>query len=377
MRIILCGPYLNEKMEMLLPEASPAAGKFLRNVKKGLTAAGCEVIVFSYQSIPVPDSSIADLEKEIIVSESENEFYVFKNKNTALAVLEYRKKILNSIGKGDIVLFYNSIYPTLFMQKKIHALGASVILILADFTEPEEYRSLVRKTLAHMCKIDMKKYDSYVLLSIGYMKSLGNKDNRILVQGGIDEAILGRFSIPKLNGILTYYYSGLLSEENGVLNMVEAFEAIENADIRLVISGKGSLEHYIRKKCSQDRRITYIGYVNNEQYYKLLENAHILINPRNMEIPQNKNNFPSKIMEYLASGRMIISTKFPSWQTFEGEIHYCDSNTDSICSAMIAVNESYNSEYLNVFNKNTEVAKHYSWQSQAKRIKDLCVRLKI
>ena len=372
MKIILCGPYLTENMEMLLPEASPAAGKFLRNLKNGLLLSGYNVVVLSYQSIHVSDVVQKALEKEIQRGSEQKEYYVFKKRNPLQAVVAYRAMIYSYIKEGDFVLFYNSIYPTVLMQHHIHRMGAQTGVILADYTEPEEYHSLARKIIAYICKYDMKKYDKYVMLSCGFMNTLGGGNNSILVQGGIDDSILGQFSQPHKKDVCNFYYSGLLSEENGVKNMVVAFRRINATNIRLVISGKGPLEKYVKEETKKDTRIVYVGYVENKRYYTLLEQADILVNPRNMELPQNKNNFPSKIMEYLASGRIIISTRFPSWEQFEENILFCDSDVDSIIIAMKKACSMTVQDIIDNFYKNIAFAQKFSWTVQSRRIGKIC-----
>lgn len=371
MRIILCGPYLTENMEMLLPEASPAAGKFLRNLKRGLLSSGHKVVVLSYQSIQVPDVARKALVREIQRGEEQEEYYVFKKGNPLQAVVAYRAMIYSYIKKGDVVLFYNSIYPTVLMQRRIHRKGAQAGIILADYTEPEEHHSLARKLVAYICKYDMKKYDKYVMLSCSFMNILGRKNNSILVQGGIDDSILGQFSQPHKTDVCNLYYSGLLSEENGVKNMVAAFRGIKAANIRLVVSGKGPLEKYVKEEAEKDKRIVYVGYVENKRYYTLLEQADILVNPRNMELPQNSNNFPSKIMEYLASGRIIISTRFPSWEQFEENILFCDSDVDSIITAMKKACSMTVQDMIDNFYKNITFAQKFSWTVQSQRIEKI------
>ena len=374
MRIILCSPYLTEKMERLLPDSSPAAGKFLRNLKNGLIKAGSDVIVLSYQSIAVPSTVSHDLEQEIETRKNENEFYIFKHGNILKSVSQYRSMIMNAASKGDVIMFYNSSYATLLMQRGLHRMGAKATLILADFTEQEEQRSIPRKVLGYISKLDLTQYDKYVFLSCGFMEKLGNPFNRILVQGGIDDRILYRFCKPEKDDVLNFYYAGLLSEENGIINMILAFRQIEDPNVRLIISGKGPLERRVICESRLDTRIKYEGYVDNIGYYKFLDSAHILINPRNMELSQNKNNFPSKIMEYIASGRVIISTKFPSWEGFKENIEFCESDIQSLNEAMVYTLGKYGEMCEKQYELNIVKAREFSWTAQAKRIEDLVGR---
>jgi glycosyltransferase involved in cell wall biosynthesis len=48
--------------------------------------------------------------------------------------------------------------------------------------------------------------------------------------------------------------------------------------------------------------------VTEEQYSEMLQKAAVLVNPRPSRLLENRYNFPSKLMEYLAAGRPILST---------------------------------------------------------------------
>ena len=49
-----------------------------------------------------------------------------------------------------------------------------------------------------------------------------------------------------------------------------------------------------------------------------------------MNYEQNLSNFPSKVLEYIAAGRYIVSTKFIEWEKYKSNIMFCDSSVESI-----------------------------------------------
>lgn len=364
MRCIICGPYLTEEMEMLLPEASPAAGKFLRNMERGFEAAGCEVVVKSFQSIPIPLDSREEL---FNLLNADRRDYVFKDGKLLHAITEYRNRIISEIRADDYVFFYNAVYPTVFLEAAIRKKGAYPILIMADYTEPQEYKSVPRKILSHLSKLDMALYDYYIVLSSEFMKLLSDSKRKLLLQGGIDDEVFDKFKMPISDGdVFRFYYSGYLSEENGVKLLIDAFKSICDDRIELMVSGKGPLEEYVKSAADLDSRIKYYGYVTNEEYYELLNRSHCVVNPRDMNITQNQNNFPSKIMEYLASGRIILSTKFAGWSIFENHITFVDSSIQAIKEGLLNIGHISETEKLKVYEKNQKMAQNYSWNKQVK-----------
>lgn len=368
MRVVICGPYLTEEMEMLLPDSSPAAGKFLRNLKHGFERYGVEVEVVSYQSIQIPEENSKELLEEIA---QQKECYVFKGGSTLRSIKRYRNKILNVVKPGDYVIIYNAVYPTMFLQCGIRQRGAKPILIMADYTEPEEYTSLPRKVVAYLAKIDMRMYEKYIVLSKMYLTSLKIEKQKLLIQGGIDDSIIDSFPKPEFNDDkILFYYSGYLSAEVGIRNLLNAMELLDTDRIELVISGRGPLEGDVQQRATQDKRVRYIGYVTNEQYYEQLKEAHVLVNPRDMTLKQNRNNFPSKIMEYIASSRIILSTKFSGWEDFTQNVMFAESSSSSLAERMNQLILNYGSQYETVYQINFKKAHEFAWSNQAKRIID-------
>ena len=90
-----------------------------------------------------------------------------------------------------------------------------------------------------------------------------------------------------------------------------------------------------------------------------------------MNLPQNQNNFPSKILEYLVTGKVIISTKFPNLQEFEGNIFFCESNAQSIADKIEFIVKNYNNIYKNQYIINRKEAHRYDWSIQSKKIEQL------
>lgn len=86
-----------------------------------------------------------------------------------------------------------------------------------------------------------------------------------------------------------------------------------------------------------------------------------------MNLAENKNSFPSKIMEYLASGRRIISTKFVGYERFEGVICFCETDVSDIRLKMLEEIEGFK-EDIDLYVKQKELSKTFDWKIQVERI---------
>ena len=144
------------------------------------------------------------------------------------------------------------------------------------------------------------------------------------------------------------------------------FSQIGNPSVRLKISGKGSFQKTVEDAVKQDGRITYLGCVPYEEYLSNLKQADVLVNPRNMNLPENENNFPSKIMEYLATGKPIISTRFPGWEKYNEYITFCESTVEGLQNALETSDAGRDRE-----KEQRKFAASFLWSNQVKKIQSL------
>jgi glycosyltransferase involved in cell wall biosynthesis len=104
------------------------------------------------------------------------------------------------------------------------------------------------------------------------------------------------------------YFAGALSEAAGVNLLLDAIPLVKDPTLEFWFSGRGTLEEKLKRQAASDSRIRFFGFVTEEEYRTMLQRAAVLVNPRPSRLLENHYNFPSKLMEYLAAGRPIIST---------------------------------------------------------------------
>ena len=90
-----------------------------------------------------------------------------------------------------------------------------------------------------------------------------------------------------------------------------------------------------------------------------------------MNLSQNQNNFPSKVLEYLASGRRVISTKFPGWERFVGCFKFYDGSMEELAVAMSNCCDASESEISELYNNNREKAMEFDWNNQVIKMLDI------
>lgn len=163
-------------------------------------------------------------------------------------------------------------------------------------------------------KILLKCYssvDAYVLLTKYMVEKLPMNNKRWIVLEGIFNPNEVFLKVKKVvnDEIKTIFYSGTLAKRYGILNLLHAFLLIDNPNYRLAICGDGDARVEVEQASSLDSRILYMGQLPRNKVLELQENANLLVNPRTGDGEFTKYSFPSKTMEYLASGTPVLMYK--------------------------------------------------------------------
>lgn len=104
-------------------------------------------------------------------------------------------------------------------------------------------------------------------------------------------------------------YAGSLESCNAVMSLIDALAIIDDVDLKLDILGDGSQLAEIQRRASEDTRITVHGRLPKGAVDSLTECADLLVNLRDLAHPIAAYSFPSKLIEYLASGIPVLTTR--------------------------------------------------------------------
>ena len=106
----------------------------------------------------------------------------------------------------------------------------------------------------------------------------------------------------------TVVYAGGISEEYGLKNLIEGFRAAALQDTKLIVFGDGPYAKELEKICAETPNADYRGVKPNAEVIAEERRASLLINPRPTDAEFTKYSFPSKNMEYMASGTPLLTT---------------------------------------------------------------------
>lgn len=191
-----------------------------------------------------------------------------------------------------------------------------IILIVPDLPQymggsnsfPYSYlNKLNRQKLYKACE----EVDGFVLLSKYMAETLPVGKKPWTLVEGIFNNVADDVKEENISSARQVFYAGTLAKRYGVMNLVKAFHKIQNDFIELVICGAGDAELEIEQMALNDNRIKFKGQLPREEVLKLQQKATLLVNPRTPEGEFTKYSFPSKTMEYFASGKPTLLYRLP------------------------------------------------------------------
>lgn len=170
----------------------------------------------------------------------------------------------------------------------------------------------ITRMATKLMKWSFDNYDKFVFLTEAM--NVVNSHNRpyIVMEGMSDTSMAERQKVLNQNDERIIMYAGGLHERYGLKRLVEAFMMQEDDNLRLDIYGSGPfVEDLQGKYCKEDARIRYKGVAPYKEVVEAELNATLLVNPRPTDEEFTKYSFPSKNIEYMASGTPLLTTKLP------------------------------------------------------------------
>ena len=153
----------------------------------------------------------------------------------------------------------------------------------------------------------------YVLLTEamnGYLNKQGKP--YVILEGHADITMADRVpSLEKKTAPRICFYAGGVSKQYGLSNLVEGFRKADLPDTQLHIYGPGDYVKELQQIAAEDQRVFYGGMLLNTEIVDKEQEATLLVNPRPTNEEYVKYSFPSKTMEYMASGTPVLTTVLP------------------------------------------------------------------
>ena len=263
-----------------------------------------------------------------------------------------RKEIKKALDKNDdnAIIVYEVHTPFLLAATTLRKRIKHINVIVPDLPEHMIAHQNVIRAIAK--KIDQKlinwclsKCDSYTILSEQMTERLPMKDKKTIVVEGLFQNKNDFEEIEK-DQHKVIMYTGILHKDKGIENLVKAFEQIKDPNYRLWIRGYGDYADEIVEKSKKDSRIVYLPPMSHHELFKLEQQATVMVNPTQPHLDFTRYFFPSKTMEYLASGTPTVMYRLSCMpKDYDKYIYYTNGDsTDDLTNKLIEVCEKSQTE---------------------------------
>ena len=200
--------------------------------------------------------------------------------------------------------------------------------------------------------------DGYVCFSELQMEKL-NKEKPYIVMEGFS---LKNDQLSSLTNCShkerIFFYSGNLNKDSGVYQFAKAFSDASLEDYEFWICGEGEQKSKIEAlHCSN---IKLLGVLPKTKVLELQNIAHVLVNPRPIDMDFSKYSFPSKLLEYMSSGTPVLTTHLKCIpKEYDEYLYYIEDDSisgmrNSIVNLKIDKNIGLQAKAFVLTNKNPE-----------------------
>lgn len=144
----------------------------------------------------------------------------------------------------------------------------------------------------------------------------------------------------------------------------------EHPNCRLVITGRVPEKNVLADFSSKYPNIQDLGFLPYEEYLKTLSAAGICLNTRDPRFPENHENFPSKMIEYLLYNKVVVSTmRYPQLDGIR--YIYIPLEKEEFMAALEKIVKDPEKELLKYANQGEEIRKRFSSERWKKEMKIL------
>lgn len=294
-KLIWFGPMVPQKYLKNWRSTSPAAVKWQKHLLNALVKNKVDIEMVYYRAESYWPKGKLFPSNEFLKNDfkykSKQIKYInfpgFRNLSIRYSVNKILKKICYKNYEFQVIISYNapSWMEILLRKEKIRS-KFKCIYIVADTKIP-------------------KGADGYIFLSY-YLFNKYKFINKLHLDGAIypkKESKLKKISFNKT----IFLYSGSFGKWAGLKLLLDSINLIKEEKFELWITGRGK-DEFIKKASRKDHRIKYLGFLSENQIQKIYSRADVFINTRLPKMPENNFNFPSKLFDYLAWNKPIIST---------------------------------------------------------------------
>jgi hypothetical protein len=354
-KIFWIGPLIPTKLITNWAAASPAAIKWQNYLISSLQKAKVDIEWLYYRPDRYwPYGRLIPSQDKIVSN------FSFKNKQIKFVNFPFLKDLTTKIYLKNILL--NKF--KLNKSKTLILISYNASKWINDIFSDNKLRS---KFISIYLIADNKApsgADGYIFLSY-YLYRKYNFKNKLHFDGAIYlKKKKNKIKNLRKKKVISFLYSGSFHKWGGASLLLDAIKCINSNNFEICLCGQGNDEEY-KLAAKFDHRIKCYGLVTTQKLHQLYQNADVFLNPRPVHMPGNESNFPSKLFDYLAWNKPIISTWSKSFsKEYRKILHISEDNPESFAKAMT----KYISPKKFSFKMNKNYVENKTWTKGSKKI---------
>lgn len=266
--------------------------------------------------------------------------------------------------EGEKVLFFYNFtaLPILFKVKKKYP-DVKACLLVTDLPEyMTTNNSLLTRLNKKVSSLFFKENEDVYNLVDGYVLLAPDMRERLLVGDKPWLHMEGIYN-PEEDDVKAVkseekviLYTGNICKRYGILNLLDAFDKIKSPNYRLWIRGNGDTLDEIKRRMAVDNRIVYFDRMSKNELMKLQKQATLLVNPVRSSEEFTRFFFPSKTLEYLASGTPTLMAPLKCMPNeYEQHLFYFnDESVEGMANRIVEICEKSGDELKEFGKKSSE-----------------------
>ncbi len=213
-----------------------------------------------------------------------------------------------------------------------------------------------------------KKFD-YICSATPFIRDRFRKINPNTIDVN-NYPILGELFIPDVQKTETFCYTGGITEERGIINIVSA---LKDNNLQVVMAGPVDNEAYLEqmKAMPEWKNVDFKGLISREEVGKIISSSIaglVLFLP----LPNHINAQPNKIFEYMSAEVPVIGSDFGLWKSIieDNNCGICvnPEKPEEIAKAMVYLRDNPDIAKQMGQNGKRTVLEKYNWAQEAQKL---------
>lgn len=285
---------------------------------------------------------------------------------TFIKVAKKKEKVYTIVDATYVSVLPFILLANKFVHTKIVTIVADIYDYMCEVDNSNGKANVLKRWLRNKNKKRYLKMNGFILLTKQMNEVINLNKKPYIVIEGCSDSKMNDLNNVKRNKKRIVLYSGKLSEKFGIKLLIEAFKKIKQDGVELWIYGDGEAKDYVRSEAQKNKNIIYKGMVSNKEVVLAQMQSTLLVNPRPTNQQYTKYSFPSKNIEYMASGTPMLTTILPGMPKEYYDYVYLikDESIDGLYKAIDDVLKLPN----NILEEKGRQAKEFIMQNKNERV---------